>query len=127
MGIDSDALLIYGIPVLAFDEDKWDEINENYMAGPLWDVEQEYWVDDPEGLTIISYGHYADPDNQRSILSIDGLKPYHGDCWNPTGIKPSELIVDFYTKEKGNKALRAAGLPGDFHTEGKWYLVASVG
>lgn len=122
MGIYSNGELIYGIPVVAWNDD------DDGAATPFWIEENDDWRQDlPPALELEPYGHYGDSEASRAILSLRAVPSFRGDCWDPTRINPSELIVDHELQRYGNAALNYAGLPGDFHTEAAWYLVASVG
>jgi hypothetical protein len=77
MGLYSNAEMVWGIPVLAYDEDTGEPT-------PFWSEEDEDWRELPGELEIRQYGHYEDPDNQRGILTITSIESYRADCWEPT-------------------------------------------
>lgn len=128
MGIHSSAELIYGIPVTAYEE----ATEANWYDPPasrFWDDSEdaEDWRDLPSPLKIDGYGHYEECDEQAAILTTSEIPSFRGDCWDAKKILASQLIVDYDVQERANAALRKHDLPGDFHTDAAWYLVASVG
>lgn len=121
MGIYSDADLVWGIPVLAYDEDG--------EPTPFWDEEAEDWREFEGELEIFSYGHYEDPDNQRGILTSTRVDKYNADCWTPTRVPkdlPSEIFYD-KVYSKSNDQARCAKLDVNFYSDAGWWLVASYG
>ncbi len=118
MSISSDAELVYGWPVLAFDE-------ESGEATPFWDEEEEDWRDF-EHLAAQTYGHYEDPGNERGILSFKGLASFQADCWTAERIPVSSMPLPRLSLLV-NGCAEAAALGLDSAAGPAWYLVASVG
>jgi len=132
MGLGCDAELVWGIPVLAYNEDGgWDYIHDRYPATPFWDPEREDWQRfEGTDLYVYQYGHYEDPDNIRGILTSRRVEPRSGDCWTPTLIVAREL-ADECTNDKlyskSEDQARSLGLPVSFYADAQWWLVASFG
>ena len=120
MGLGADAELVWGIPVVAFDEDSdWDYENNRYGPTPFWDVERDDWRTFDGDLYVRQYGHYKDPDNKRGILTSKQLQSYSGDCWEPLSLGKYE--VDAFIE-----AVVDAGFEALLEKRG-WWLVASYG
>lgn len=128
MGLSPSAQLIWGIPVVAYDEaeETWDYENNCYAATPFWDLEREDWREFEGELEVVPFGHYEDPDNQRGILTSTRIKRYRGDCWDPTQIPVIDLATEL-AYSKSNDQARAAGLDVNFYADAGWWLVASYG
>lgn len=117
MGLNADAELIWGVPVLAYDE-------ETGEPTQWWDEPGGDWVSLPGGLEVVQYGHYEDPDNHRGILTHKDVKRYRGDCWEPTRVC-ADLSYNTDYKEVQRQALNA-GLDVNFY-KADWWLVSSYG
>ncbi len=117
MGLTADAELVWGIPVLAYDEDG--EPTRYYSE------DDEDWREF-EDLTVRTYGHYEDPDGPRGILTTERVEPLQGSCWEPLRLSALPSISD-KVPSKANDAARAADLDVDFYTDADWHLVASYG
>lgn len=126
MGLGADAELIWGIPVLAYDENTGEPT-------PFWDEENEDWREFPDTtLKIRQYGHYEDPDNHRGILTSTRVEPHMADCWEPTPITRWDIQDDLNNDKLYSKCsdeLRSCHIEGytTFYGEAKWWLVASFG
>lgn len=122
MGINSDAELIYGIPVEAYDEDGeptqfWSESEDG-----------DDWLEFVGGLEIVPYGHYENPDGPRGILTHSDFPKFRGDCWDPTPVPIIELDIRLMKLERVTKMAQDAGLNDvKFYRDGQWNLVASYG
>jgi hypothetical protein len=130
MGLNADAELIWGIPVVAFSEDDWDDERGGYPVTPFWDPEAEDWREFEGELEVVSFGHYEDPDNHRGILTSTRMERYSADCWDPAQITPMDLGTEMNrdkTYSKSNDQARAAGLDVNFYADAGWWLVASYG
>jgi hypothetical protein len=126
MGLYANAELIWGIPILAFNEDTG-EYTEWWVGDD--DDDDADWRELSGDLVIRSYGHYDDPDNHRGILTVPSVKSYRADCWEPTRIDVLEArrynIIGICAK--ANREAKESGLDVDFHTQAGWWLVASYG
>ena len=121
MGLRARAELIWGIPVLAYDESTWEPTE-------FWDEDREDWREFDGEIYVEGYGHCEDPDNQRGILTSRRVESYSGDCWEPTCIDGNfELAVDYKAYSKSEDQARAAGLSVSFYESASWWLVASYG
>lgn len=128
MGLNSDAELIWGIPVLAYDE-------ETGEPTEFWDVnkygvDEGDWIEFHGDLEIRSYGHYEDPYNQRGILTSSRVKHLSGDCWKPGLVIPGDLATQMNNDKlysKSEDEARAEGLGVSFYKSANWWLVASYG
>ncbi len=125
MGLGAGADLIWGIPILAYDE-------ETGEPTPFWDEENDDWISLPGELEIRTYGHYDDPDNQRAILTSSRVEHYSGDCWEPTQINPIDLDTEMNNDKaysKSSDQLREANIEGydTFYGRARWWLVADFG
>lgn len=119
MGIYSNAELVWGVPVLAWDENTGD-------ATPFWDEEAEDWREFPDGIEVDGYGHYEDPDNTRGILTTKKIERYRADCWEPKSMTAKDLDVDSYQPQDVEQFYAAVeGLIDD--SAPCWNLVATVG
>lgn len=120
MGLYPTAELIFGVPILARDEN-------TYEPTEWWDEDNEDWRDDFERLAIVPYGHYEDPD-PKAILSVKEAEVFRADAWEPTVVEAFHFPLSVRPKaiSKANEELRALGLPADMH-DAQWYLVASYG
>lgn len=118
MGLYAGAELIWGIPVLA-----WDDEGE---PTPFWSEEDEDWREF-DGLEVVTYGHYEDPD--RAILTIKGSKRYDGDCWEPTPVSARCLDMDEVNvyQEEWPERLERNGLADYLDEASGYWLVASFG
>lgn len=104
MGLYASAEVIFGVPVVAWDED-------NYDATPWWDEEREDWRKLPGELKVESFGHYDDIDQNRGILTLSRF-PIHGraDCWSPKAIDATALRMEEFYRPEFWIAVRGAGL-----------------
>lgn len=129
MGLNSDAELVWGIPVLAYNENSWDDERDAYEVTEFWDEDAEGWREFEGELEVHHWGHYDDPDNIRGILTSTRMEKFSADCWDPTRIPsnlPDELIYD-KVYSKSNDQARDAGLDVDFYNQAGWWLVCSYG
>lgn len=121
MSINSVAELIWGIPILAYDEDG--------KPTEFWDEEGEDWRNLEGELEVVGYGHYAD-DDMRGILTSARVEALSADCWTPQNVEPGSLATSAKNDKaysKANDAARAQGLDVNFYSQASWWLVASVG
>lgn len=122
MGLGADAELIWGIPVLAYDEDTGEPTK-------FWNEEDEDWNTFEGELEVRQFGHYEDPDNHRGILTSTRVEPVSAGCWTPTPV-PSDLASEINNDKlysKSNDQARASGLDVNFYGQANWWLVASYG
>lgn len=129
MGLNPDAELVWGIPVLAYNENSWDDERDAYEVTEFWDEDAEDWREFEGELEIHQWGHYEDPDNIRGILTSTRMEKFSADCWDPALIPsnlPDELIYD-KVYSKSNDQARAAGLNVNFYGQASWWLVCSYG
>lgn len=129
MGMSADAELIWGIPVLAYVEDSWDEEREGYAVTQFWDEDSEWWRDLPGELEIHNWGHIEDPDNMRGILTSTRMERFSADCWDAVQISSNLPDEAFYDKiySKSSDQAREAGLDVNFYFAAGWWLVCSYG
>lgn len=121
MGLSARAELIWGIPVVAYDESTGESTE-------FWDEEREDWRKFDGEIYVEGFGHYQDPDNKRGILTSKRVETYSGDCWEPTYINGNfELVVSDKVYSKSEDQARAAGLSVRFYESASWWLVASYG
>lgn len=116
MGLVADAELIWGVPVLAYDEDG--------EPTPFWDEDNDDWREF-EGLEVRTFGHYEDPDGPRGILTSERVEPVQGSCWEPARLSELPAISD-KVRAKAIDAAEAQALDVDFFAA-DWCLVASYG
>ena len=122
MGLSPSAELVWGIPVLAFDDECeptqwWDEKNDDWRTFPGTE------------LYIEGYGHYEDPDGPRGILTSKALPHFSGDAWDPTLIGKWEFNVEDYAPDAVESFLDDvidSGLERHLGGQG-WWLAASYG
>lgn len=116
MGFSASAALVWGIPVLAYDDDG--EVTQ------FWDEEVDDWREFNDGsLVIFTYGHYDEP---VGILTTTRTKPITCHCWDgPEAVTPSNLTVSDKVYSKSEDDARAAGLDVSFYASAAWWLVAS--
>lgn len=129
MGMSADAELIWGIPVLAYVEDSWDEEREGYAVTQFWDEDSGWWRDLPGELEIHNWGHIEDPDNMRGILTSTRMERFSADCWDATEVPANLPDMGLQDKvySKSNDQARAAGLDVNFYESAGWWLVCSYG
>lgn len=124
MGLYANAELVWGIPVLAYDEETGDPT-------PFWDEENEDWREFQGDLEVHHYGHFEDPDNTRGILTSSRVQKYRGDCWDPTRVKEFGGVKGIHVRPEDRARAEtyaaANGLDLDFHGDADWWLVASYG
>lgn len=124
MGCSPSADLVWGIPVLAYDEDTGE-------ATQWWDEDREDWREFPDSeLTIVHYGHYEDPDNQRGILTSTRVEKYWADAWDPVRVTPIDLATQMTNDKlysKSEDQARYLNLGVSFYADARWWLVASYG
>lgn len=128
MGMSADAEIVWGIPVLRYDEE-WDDGTESYKLTRFWDEESEWWREFDAELEIHMWGHIEDPDNTRGILTSTRMERFSADCWDPTELPfslPSPLFND-KAYSKANDVARSYDLGVDFYSEARWWLVCSYG
>lgn len=125
MGSTSNAHLIFGIPVFGHLEDDEDGGYKNDPT-PFWSVEDEYWQDYDNGLTIYSYGHYEDEDH-LGILTFNEFLMLDGDCWHASPM-PEDLaaLISHASMTRYVEALKEIGQVA-LMDKARWYLVASYG
>ncbi len=129
MGLYSSAYLIWGIPVLAYEEDNYDEARGELATTKFWRGDDYGWREFDRELEIVGYGHYEDPDNERGILTSTRMEKFDADCWEAIKIPsnlPDEMIYD-KVYSKANDAAREYELDVDFYSEAGWWLIASYG
>jgi hypothetical protein len=122
MGFYASAILVWGVPVAAYDEDG--------EPTAFWDEEGEDWRNFEGELYVHQYGHYENPDGPRGILSSKRVKPLRGDCWDPTQVTPMDLDTPLNNDKlysKSEDQARYNKLPVSFYGDAKWWLVASFG
>lgn len=122
MGLNADAQLVWGIPVLAYDDD--------YEPTGWWDEENDDWRSFPgTELTIRMYGHYEDPDNKRGILTLKSAESYLADCWEAVSISARYLDMNEENEYKDAmyEVLHEAGLAEVLSEPMGWWLVVSYG
>lgn len=139
MGLYPGAELVWGIPVVAYDDDGhatnfWDP--HKYCEDCSMDEEDDEqhegdWREFEGDLVIKAYGHYeTETDEQRAILSSRRVVSYSGNAWEPTSIDGRELI-DETTHDRlystSNAEADAEDLNVDFYSQASWWLVASYG
>lgn len=122
MSLQADAELLWGIPVLAFDEDG--------EPTKFWDAENDDWREFESELEIRSYGHYEDPNNTRGILTSTRVGRYRASCWVPERVSGRDLDNESANDKlysKSNDEAAVAGLDVNFYADAGWWLVASFG
>ena len=120
MGLNANAELVWGIPILAFDEEG--------EPTRFWNDEDDDWNEAPEGLDIRTYGHYEDPDNQRAILTLKDIDHYDGDLWEPTRVPVRDMDIMHETyKDSMTVWLIQADMDELLSEPMDWFLVASYG
>ena len=128
MGLYATAELVWGIPVVAWDESKWDD-NIGHPPTPFWDEENEDWREFDGEIYVRGYGHFEDYDNKRGILTSTRVEAYTADCWDPTRLPndlPNTLTNDKLYSKSEDQA-RYNNLPVSFYADAGWWLVASYG
>lgn len=132
MGTSASAKLVYG---LLLTDGGYDDEGRS-ISVPWW-IEDKYgeenWYEDGlykhPILRIVTFGHYANDDEQKAILTHKEIPVHRGDCWDPTGLTPDELARPHHNLiEETQKAINELGwgkLLG--FPQAKWWLVASYG
>jgi hypothetical protein len=123
VGLNASAELIWGIPVVAFDEDTGEPTE-------FWDAENDDWREFEGEIYVRQYGHYEDPDGPRGILTSTRVETHRGDCWDLICISAFDLDSEANNDKlysKSEDQARSLGLPISFYAEAGWWLVASYG
>ena len=120
MGLCACADLVWGVIVVAYDDDG--------NATKFWDEEDDDWweLGDDSPLDIRQFGHY-NMDEPVAILTTKGVKAISVYGYDPKVVTPADLDVPDKAVSKAQDAARDAGLDVSFYTRAAWYLVASYG